>query len=301
MRQRFFWAGALPVLLAVGCGISKPSWLPGGGPKPQPPVIVQPAKTNTVITPPPTTVTNTNTVVTPPPAGTNTVVTPPVPPVNPPVVGAQAANDFNNALKAEAEGRLTDAVALYQQAANQNLPQAQYQIGYMYYAGDGIQRNDAMAAAWLKKAADQGLAQAQMMMGVLYSNGRGVPQSFVLAAQWYTKAAEQQYAQAQYYLAYLYVVGQGVPADENEASNWFLRAAENGVVDAQHQIGVRLARGEGIDQDVIEGYKWLNIASFKNHEGAKKARADLIRHMNPAQVQEAQTRTGDYVRKQKSP
>ena len=61
----------------------------------------------------------------------------------------------------------------------------------------------------------------------------------------------------------------------------------------------RRARGEGIDQDVIEGYKWLNIASFKNHESAK--RRGPLRHMNPAQVQEAQTRTGDYVRKQKSP
>jgi len=293
----------LPVLLAVGCGSSRPSWFPGGKkPQPQPPVIVQPANTNAVVTPPPTTVTNTNVVVTPPPpANTNTVVIPPVPPVNPPVIGEKAAEDFNQALKAEAEGRLTDAVALYQQAANQNLPQAQYQIGFMYYAGDGIQRNDAMAAAWLKKAADQGLAEAQHMMGILCSEGRGVPQSFVLAAQWYTKAAEQQFSQAQYYLAYLYVVGQGVAADEKEASNWFLRAAENGVVDAQHQIGVRLARGEGIDQDVIEGYKWLNIASFKNHEGAKKARAELINFMSQQQIQEAQTRTGEFIRQQKAP
>ena len=282
MRLGTYFAVTTPLLLVVGCGISKPSWFPGGSkPQPLPPVIVQPANTNTVVTPPV-------------PANTNIVVTPPV-------IGAGAADDFNNALKAEAEGRLTDAVALYQQAANQNLPQAQYQIGYMYYAGDGIQRNDPMAAAWLKKAADQGLAQAQMMMGVLYSAGRGVPQSFALSAQWYTKAAEQQYAQAQYYLAYLFVVGQGVAANEKEASNWFLRAAENGVVDAQHQIGVRLARGEGIDQDVIEGYKWLNIASFNNHEGAKKARGELIRHMSPQQVQEAQTRTGDFVRQQKAP
>jgi len=301
MRLGTFFTVTTPLLLVVGCGISKPSWFPGGSkPQPLPPVIVQPANTNTVVTPP--VPANTNTVVTPPvPANTNIVVTPPVSPVNPPVIGDGAADDFNNALKAEAEGRLTDAVALYQQAANQNLPQAQYQIGYMYYAGDGIQRNDAMAAAWLKKAADQGLAQAQMMMGVLYSAGRGVPQSFALSAQWYTKAAEQQYAQAQYYLAYLFVVGQGVAANEKEASNWFLRAAENGVVDAQHQIGVRLARGEGIDQDVIEGYKWLNMASFNNHEGAKKARGELIRHMSPQQVQEAQTRTGDFVRQQKAP
>jgi TPR repeat protein len=83
------------------------------------------------------------------------------------------------------------------------------------------------------------------------------------------------------------------------AFHWHLRAAENGVVNAQFQIGVFLARGDGVEQDVVEGYKWLNIASLGNHQGAKTARAELLKQMRPDAVTEAQKRPGEYIARQR--
>jgi TPR repeat protein len=39
-------------------------------------------------------------------------------------------------------------------------PDAQYAIGYMYYYGKGIDRNEELAESWLRKAAKQGQSHA---------------------------------------------------------------------------------------------------------------------------------------------
>ncbi len=209
-----------------------------------------------------------------------------------------AIAQYNLALRLEAAGRLPEAAALYQKAADQKLREAEYNVGYMFAHGEGLPKSDVNAALWFQKAADQGLAVAQHMVGFLYEEGRGVPQSFEKAIGWHLKAAEQGFVDAQSYLGYLYAVGGTVEANPTEAAKWFLRAAENDALNAQFQIGIYLARGEGIEQDVVEGYKWLNIASLGNYPGAKAARAELIKQMRPASVTEAQKRTGEFIAKQ---
>ena len=211
-----------------------------------------------------------------------------------------AIAQYNLALQLEAAGKLPEAAAWYQKAAAQKLREAEYNVGYMYAHGQSLPQSDVNAALWFQKAADQGLAVAQHMMGFLCTEGRGVPQDYAKAIDWHRKAAEQGLADAQSHLGNLYAVGGIVKkADPSEAAKWFLRAAENGVANAQFQIGVFLARGDGVEQDVVEGYKWLNIASLSNHQGAKTARAELLKQMRPDAVTEAQERTGEYITKQR--
>ena len=49
----------------------------------------------------------------------------------------------------------------FKKAAAQGNAQAQYDLGYAYYFGWGVPKNDATADYWLKKAAAQGNARAQ--------------------------------------------------------------------------------------------------------------------------------------------
>ena len=49
---------------------------------------------------------------------------------------------------------------------------------------------------WYQKAAEQGNADAQYNLGFCYSNGNGVEQSYEEAVKWYQKAAEQGNAYA---------------------------------------------------------------------------------------------------------
>ena len=71
-------------------------------------------------------------------------------------------------------------------------------------------------------------AYAQYFMGRMYAAGQGVPQDFDTAAEWYRKAAEKGVGDAQYRLAGMYRAGNGVPKDMEYAYGWYSVAAHVG-------------------------------------------------------------------------
>ncbi len=66
---------------------------------------------------------------------------------------------------------------------------AQYQLGILYYRGEGVVQDDRKAAIWFEKAAEAGDADAQFNLALMYLHGRGVPQNFVRAHMWFSLAA----------------------------------------------------------------------------------------------------------------
>ena len=78
-----------------------------------------------------------------------------------------------------------------------------------------------------QKAANQGDALAQFNMGVMYYEGQGVNKNYVLARQWYEKAANQGRAAAQAALGWMYFQGEGVIRDrEKGCALWRMSADE---------------------------------------------------------------------------
>ena len=88
----------------------------------------------------------------------------------------------------------------YKKSAEQGDASAQYNLGLMYYNGQGVAQNYTQAAKWYKKSAEQGHASAQFNLSLMYSEGRGVAQNYTQAAKWYKKSAEQGHASAQFNL-----------------------------------------------------------------------------------------------------
>ncbi len=82
----------------------------------------------------------------------------------------------------------------------------------------------------LMALAEAGRAEAQSLLGDLYSRGDGVEKDDALAAQWYEKASRQGYSDAQYALGLLYQTGRGVPRDKATAYMWMFLAFETGSV-----------------------------------------------------------------------
>ena len=107
-----------------------------------------------------------------------------------------------------------------QERAEQGDAAAQNELGGRYYAGRGVERDDAQAARWIRRAAEQGYAPAQYNLGLLHFRNRGVAGSDAEAARWYRAAAEQGYAPAQAALGYLHVYGAGVAEDPVRAWMW---------------------------------------------------------------------------------
>jgi TPR repeat protein len=69
--------------------------------------------------------------------------------------------------------------------------EAQYNLGLMYYKGQGVQQDFKEAVSWYRKGAEQGDAKAQHALGCMYATGQGVQKESKQAALWFQKAADQ--------------------------------------------------------------------------------------------------------------
>lgn len=105
----------------------------------------------------------------------------------------------------------------------------QYNLGLMYYYGDGAYTDINKSVKWLTRAAEQGYADAQYHLGVMYNNYVKAPNlDYNQAMYWYKKAAAQNHADAQNNIGILYQNGQGVEQDLTIAKQWYTKSCENG-------------------------------------------------------------------------
>src|SRR2546430_722208 len=135
---------------------------------------------------------------------------------------------------------------------------AQYELGRAFFSGTlGVAKDEAEAVKWFRKAAEQNVADAQFNLGVCYANGQGVPEDDAESVKWFRKAAEQNLADAQYNLGVCYDSGEGVVKDEVEAYKWWLLAAGQGNDDAKYNMTIvenkmsreQIAEGQRLSRD----------------------------------------------------
>lgn len=222
------------------------------------------------------------------------------------------------ALAAETES-LRDIFKTTLGKAEQGDSDAQYQLGVMFYYGEGVSKDLSKAVNWIRKAAEQENADALYELGVMYERGEGVPQDDFEAAKWfrraikqgnnyhylfgtvdeysgridkaivrYKRAAELGDTQAQHKLASIYSNGEGVSQNELEATKWYLLAAEQGDALAQLFLGIRFGTGKGVPEDYVQAYAWSNLAAAQGQLGAQTYKSELANVMTPNQIEKAQ-------------
>jgi len=98
---------------------------------------------------------------------------------------------------------------------------AQYELGKLFYTGQGADKDYFNAREWWMESALQGNLDAQQKLGYLYSEGLGVERDFEQAKLWYTKAANSGHAEAQTLLGSLYHEGGRIPTNYDEAFKWY--------------------------------------------------------------------------------
>src|SRR6266576_1208983 len=83
--------------------------------------------------------------------------------------------------------------------ANKGDAKAQYELGRAFFSGTlGVAKDEAEAVKWFRKAAEQNVADAQYNLGVCYDNGEGVTKDEVEAYKWWLLAAGQGNDDAKY-------------------------------------------------------------------------------------------------------
>jgi hypothetical protein len=124
---------------------------------------------------------------------------------------------------------LKRALELYHSAAAQGHVLGQMQMGWSCLNG-----NDSKNAfLWYKRAADRNYPNAQCNLGTLFYHGNGVAQSFEEAVKWFRLAAAQNDASALFNLGACYENGHGVVRDLDEALRLYKRAARQGHAEAK--------------------------------------------------------------------
>ena len=95
------------------------------------------------------------------------------------------AQDFKTGVEAYGRGDFATALREFRPLAEQGHAEAQYNLGFMYWNGNGVPKDDTEAVRWYRLAADQGVAQAQNNLGIMYAVGRGVTKDDTEAVRWY--------------------------------------------------------------------------------------------------------------------
>ena len=185
---------------------------------------------------------------------------------------AQSQNELGRAFLRGSLGVAKDeveAVKWFRKAAEQNLVEAQVNLGCCCGTGAGVVKDEVEAVKWYRKAAKQNYAPAQGLLGASYAYGHGVAEDYPEAVKWYRKAAEQNDAGAQHSLGNCYANGQGVAKNQAEAVKWYRKAAEQNFASAQGSLGTCYADGQGVEKNEAEAVKWYRKAAEQNLPAAK--------------------------------
>ena len=168
------------------------------------------------------------------------------------------------------------AAEWYRKSADRGNVNAQFNLGGMYYKGEGVTQDYTKALKWFSKAAEQGHVFAQIYLGNMYRYGEGVTKDYKKAIYWYTQAAkqrsiiaEQGSALAQAGLGDMHYNGEGVTQDYAKAAEWYCMAAERGFVGAQYSLGLMYYNGQGVSQDYTEAAEWFRKSAEQGYADAQ--------------------------------
>lgn len=183
------------------------------------------------------------------------------------------------------------ARAYYEAVADD--PCAQLSLGFLYYNGQGVEKDTAkgeeLFEAVIAKGCVEGylgrgeiaetnedydtalecynkvlegeeqvyIADAMKIIGSLYYSGRGVEQDYAKALEWYEKAANLGNRTAMTTSGYMYYAGEGVKKNYNKALEWYDKAANSGDAVAMVAIGsIYYER-----QDYVKAMEWNEKAA----------------------------------------
>ena len=113
--------------------------------------------------------------------------------------------------------------------------------------------------------AESGNVSAQYNLGIMYYYGEGVLQDYKEAARLFRLAAEQGLADAQYNLANRYYYGEGVIKDIVYAHMWKNISASNGIDEAREDL--KIIEKKMTSSDISEAQRLARECVKKNYKG----------------------------------
>ncbi len=174
-------------------------------------------------------------------------------------------------------GHKHSAVVALQYAAESGESLAQWKLGKMYAAGDGVPQDDAKAFDYFSQLVDNYdedeanpreapfVSSAFVALGAYnlsgIANSRVVPNPDRALEMFHYAAVNFGDATAQYNLARMFLDGNGVPKDRRQAARWLYLAADKGHIESEAILGQLLFNGyDGASPQRAKGLMWLSLA-----------------------------------------
>jgi tetratricopeptide (TPR) repeat protein len=117
-----------------------------------------------------------------------------------------------------------------------------------------------IAVGYYLKAAEFDETEAQFDLGYAMYHGEGIKQDYTSAVMWFKRAASKQYPKAEYNLAFCYMYGKGVPCNYDKAQELLVAAANHGLPEAQITLAECYEHGVLVEQDLEESKRWKDMA-----------------------------------------
>lgn len=162
-----------------------------------------------------------------------------------------------------------EMVPLIQEKAAKGDAKSQYVLGWMYFIGEPVEKNNQQAVQWMTKAANQDFKFSQTQLGLMYLVAKDIPENYALAREWLLKGAARGEGDALNALGAIYVEGLGVKANGEQAITYFRQAADGGFAMAQFNLGYQYYTGKLVQQDYKDAAKYFKEAAQQDHVRAE--------------------------------
>ena len=168
------------------------------------------------------------------------------------------------------------AASLYEKAAGEGDPGAQFQIASFYQTGFGVEKNLERAAHWYQVAASNGSLPAKVNLAITYLWGMGVAKNQALAFDLISQAASQGSPLAACYLGDFYKFGIGTPQSRSKAEEWYRNGARLRNPIAEFELATMLTGDNSNSRDLRNAAKLLHQSAAAGYVPAMHALALLL-------------------------
>ena len=150
-------------------------------------------------------------------------------------------------------------------------PQAQYEMGRLYYLGKHVAQNYVQALNWFDTAAKNGNVRAMTALAGMYNAGHGCEQpNPEKTFFWYQSAADTGDFEARVNLAVCYINGIGVEKNEAKGFEVMKNAADEKSPIAQTLTADLYERGVGVEKNDKMALHYYFLASKQGEPMAKR-------------------------------
>ncbi len=149
--------------------------------------------------------------------------------------------------------------------AEKGIVKEQYNLGYSYFYGKGVEPDKEKALYWLNKASKGNDGAVHYKIGRLYETGQVFPQNNEKAFQYYSMSAKSGDPYGTVNLSIMYLEGKGVQKNISEGIKWAEKAAKNGFVNAQMNLALLYSSRDKSVHDVEKATYWFGKAALNGN------------------------------------